>query len=67
MVWLLVCALGLAGETCLIIALGRHVTGPYEAQALETDPLVAPPGFAIQRRGATRSPPTLAGAADTSS
>ena len=30
MLWLLVTGLGLLLETSVIVALGRHVTGPYE-------------------------------------
>jgi hypothetical protein len=30
MVWLLVTGLGLVLESSVIVALGRHVTGPYE-------------------------------------
>jgi|1186.fasta_scaffold106315_3 hypothetical protein len=32
MIWLLLCVVGLAVETVVIIALGRHATSRYEAE-----------------------------------
>jgi hypothetical protein len=51
MLWVIVCALGLAVEISVIVGLGRHVTRRYEAEEATTEP---PPGAAedVDRRPA---------------
>jgi hypothetical protein len=43
MLWVIVCALGLAVEMSVIVVLGRHVTSSYESDEATTGP---PPGAA---------------------
>jgi hypothetical protein len=38
MLWVIVCALGLAVEMSVIVGLGRHVTRRYEADEATTGP-----------------------------
>jgi hypothetical protein len=41
MLWIIICALGLAVEMTVIVGLGRHVTRRYEAEEATTG---LPPG-----------------------